>query len=309
MPLPLTILVYRRVLAQPDPLFPERLDAGDFARQVRQLARLFAVLPLASAVQRLHDGTLPRRSACITVDGGYAETAGVAAAVLQQHAVPATFFIASGMLDGGYCWRDAVVDLVRTAPGPRLDLGAGGLGRHDIGGALERRALIETLTGALAALPMLERIERLRAMARSSAPTRLDADQVLALHRAGFAIGAHPVNDTPMATLSNFDARQDLVRGRVRLEDIVQAPVCLFADASDAAGSGIDQRHANMLRSAGFAAAVTTLAGAAGPATDRFALPRHMPSSCSAARFLWQLAHNLLAPVRTHPTSLLHWPT
>lgn len=306
MPLPLTILVYRRVLAQPDPLYPERLDAGDFARQVGQLARLFTVLPLASAVQRLQDGALPRRSACITVDGGYAETAGVAAAVLQRQAVPATFFIASGMLDGGYCWRDAVVDLVRTAPGPRLDLGASGLGRHDIGGARERRALIETLTGALAALPMLERIERLRAMAGRSAPTRLDADQVLALHRAGFAIGAHPVNDAPMATLSNFDARQDLVRGRARLENIVQAPVCLFADGSDATGSGIDQRHANMLRSAGFAAAVTTLAGAAGPATDRCALPRYVPSTCSAPRFLWQLGRNLLAPVRAHPTSLVH---
>ncbi len=309
MPLPLTILVYRRVLAEPDAVFPDRLDAQAFCQQLRLLARVCALLPLASALHRLREGTLPPRAACITFDGGYAETAEVASSILQQHAVPATFFIASGLLDGGYCWRDAIAELVRHAAGPRLDLGRGGFSRYDIRSPEQRRALIETLNAALAALPPLDRIERLRAMVRRSAPTRVNADGVLALHRAGFDIGAHPVNDATMGTLSNFEARQDIARGRARLEQIVQAPVRLFAYADAAHGPAFDQRHANMLRSAGFEAAVTTSAGAAGAAADRFALPRHTPSACSSARFLWRLGRNLLLPAAPHPASLMHCRT
>lgn len=295
MQLPLSILMYRRVVAQPDPLFPDLVDAARLDLHLGQLRRWCQVLPLGQAVRRLQERSLPSRAVCITFDGGYAEHASVALPVLQRHALPATFFVASGLLDGGYSWCDAVVELVRKAPGPRLDLACGDLGAYDIGCAVRRRAVIDLLLAALATLPPVERLSRVHAMARCITPTMLSSDQVIALHRAGMEIGAHTVTQQALACLSNAEARAEIANSRARLETIVQAPVRLFAYPQGKPGADFERRHANMLRSAGFDAAVTTAVGAARSGCDPYELPRLMPQDRSRSGFLLHLGSNLLA--------------
>jgi peptidoglycan/xylan/chitin deacetylase (PgdA/CDA1 family) len=293
MQVPLSILIYRRVLAGPDTLFPETVDARRFAQHLRLLRRWFRVLPLAQAARRLHERSLPSRAACITFDGGYADHADVALPLLQRFGLPATFFVASGFLDGGYSWSDAVIELVRKAPGNRLNLSRGGFGSYDIGCAQRRRAVIDMLLAALGTLPPLERLERVRLMARRTSATMLSSDQLIALHRAGMDIGGQTVNLAPLASLSNAEARAEIGNGRSRLEDIIQAPVRLFAYPSGKPGSDFEKRHGNMLRSAGFDAAVTTAAGAARSDTDPYELPRFTPWDRSSSGFLLRLASNL----------------
>lgn len=293
MQVPLSILIYRRVVASPDPLFPETVDARRFAQHLRLLARWFRVLPLAQAARRLQERSLPSRAACITFDGGYAEHAGVALPLLQRAGLPATFFVATGFLDGGYSWSDAIIELVRNAPGTRLNLSRGGFGSYDIGCLQRRRAVIDMLLAALGSLAPLERLERVRLMARRTSATRLSSDQLIALHRAGMDIGAHTVNQAPLASLSNFDARAEIGDGRSRLEALIQAPVRLFAYPSGKPGRDFEKRHGNMLRSAGFDAAVTTAPGAARPGTDPYELPRFTPWDKSSSGFLLRLGSNL----------------
>ncbi|MEG1327567.1 MAG: polysaccharide deacetylase family protein, partial [Janthinobacterium sp.] len=87
----LSILIYHRVLARSDPLFPGEVDAVLFERQLRLLKRFYTPMPLADAVQRLQDGSLPPRAACITFDDGYADNAQVALPLLRRHGMHATF--------------------------------------------------------------------------------------------------------------------------------------------------------------------------------------------------------------------------
>jgi peptidoglycan/xylan/chitin deacetylase (PgdA/CDA1 family) len=277
----LSILLYRRVCAAPDPLFPERLDSARFAAQLRQLRRWFRVLPLEQALRRLREGSLPARAAAISFDGGYADHAEVALPLLQRFNLPATFFVATGFLDGGYRWSDAIIELVRKAPGPRLNLARSGFGAYDVSCPLRRRAVIDLLLTALASLPLLERIERVRAMASRVTPTMLSVEQLLALHRAGMAIGGHTVTLQPLASLSNAEARAEIGNGRARLEDIVQAPVRVFSYPRGQPGADFETRHTHMLRSAGFDAAVTRACGAARPTDDPYALPRIVACSGS----------------------------
>ena len=293
MQVPLSILIYRRVVAVPDPLFPETVDARRFAQHLRLLQRWFKVLPLAQAARRLKERSLPSRAACITFDGGYAEHAAVAMPLLQRFGLPATFFVSSGFLDGGYSWTDAIVELVRNAPGTRLNLARAGFGSYDIGCHQRRRAVIDLLLAALATLAPVERLERVRLMARRTSATTLSSDQLIALHRAGLEIGAHTVNQAPLASLSNAEARAEIANGRSRLEDLIQAPVRLFAYPSGKPGCDFEKRHGNMLRSAGFDAAVTTAAGAARPETDPYELPRFTPWDRSSSGFLLRLGSNL----------------
>ncbi len=294
MQVPLSILIYRRVLAHPDPLFPEAFDASRFEQHLKWLTRWFKVLPLPQAVQRLRSHSLPSRAACITFDDGYADNAEVVLPLLQRYGVSATFFVASGFLDGGCMWSDAVIEVVRNAPGERLNLGRSGFGTYDIACPVRRRSVIDMLLGALGHLPPEERLARIRAMARHVTPTMLSSDQLIALHRAGMEIGAHTVSHANLASISNAAARAEIANGRAQLEDIIQSPVRLFAYPSGIPGRDFEPRHAHMLKSQGFDAAVTTAWGAARSATDPYELPRFTPRERSGGGFLLRMGSNLL---------------
>lgn len=294
MQVPLSILMYQRVVARRDPLFPEIIEAHGFGRHLRLLRRWFRVLPLAEAVRRLQERSLPARAVCITFDGGYAEHVEVALPLLQRYGLPATFFVPTGYLDGGYSWSDAVVELVRSAPGPRLNLSRCGFGAYDVACPLRRRAVIDLLTAALATLPPVERLARVHSMTRRVTPTMLCSDQLIALHRAGMDIGGYTVNQQSLASLSNAQARAEIGNGRAHLEDLVQAPVRLFAYPNGQPGADFDKRHTNMLRSAGFDAAVTSAGGAARADGDPYLLPRLAPSNCGSGALLLRIGDNLL---------------
>ena len=294
MQVPLSILIYRRVLARPDPLFPEQIDALRFEQQLRVLSRWFRMMPLGEAVRRLCDRSLPARAACIAFENGYADNAAVALPILQRYRVPATFFVASGYLDGGCMWKDAVIDVVRSAAGDRLNLAASGFATYDLGCPVRRRAVIDMLIDTLGRLPHGERLERIRAMARSFAPTMMTSDEVLALHRSGMEIGAQTVSHPVLTTISNADARAEIANGRARLQEIIQAPVRLFAYPSGKPGQDFEARHVHMLRSQGFDAAVTSASGAARHDTDPMLLPSLAPPERGAHGLLLRIACGVL---------------
>ena len=142
----LSILIFHRVLPQPDPLFPQEMHARQFDAVCGWLANWFKVLPLDRAVDHLQAGTLPARAACITFDDGYADNHHIALPILQAHGLSATFFIATGFLDGGRMWNDTIIETARRSPLPLLDLDSLGLGRHPLGGISQRQAAIAALT-------------------------------------------------------------------------------------------------------------------------------------------------------------------
>jgi peptidoglycan/xylan/chitin deacetylase (PgdA/CDA1 family) len=292
MQTPLSILIYHRVLAQPDPLFPGQVDARRFASQVRALGRGFNILPLGAAVRRLRAGTLPARAACITFDDGYADNVEVALPILQHYRAAATFFVATGFLHGGTMWNDAVIDLVRHARGDCLNLARIGLGRFDIRTPSLRRAAIETLLAELKYLPPAQRLACVKPMLRASAPLMMNPDQVLALHRAGMEIGAHTVSHPILTTLDAAAARHEIAQGRKELEQIIDVPVRLFAYPNGKPGIDFEPHHVDMVRALGFDAAVTTAWGSATTRSDPFKLPRFTPWDSSSARFLLRLAGN-----------------
>ena len=304
----LSILIYHRVLARPDPLFPGEVDAVLFQRQLRLLKRFYTPLPLAHAVQRLRDGSLPPRAVCITFDDGYADNAQVALPLLQQHGLHATFFIATGYLDGGQMWNDSVIEGVRHAPGPVLDLQAVGLGRLQVDTLARRQAAIATLLGQLKYLPFAQRQQlamhiRRQAGARPRPSAMLSTAQLRQLHAAGMGIGAHTVSHPILATLSERAARLDIANGKRQLEDALQAPVALFAYPNGKMGVDYGAPHVDIVRSLGFTAAVATDWGVARPgaAADLLQLPRFTPWDRGRLAFLWRLRQNRRQAHPAHP--------
>lgn len=294
----LSILIYHRVLRQPDPLFPDEVDARLFDRQMKSLTQAFNVLRLSDAARRLREGTLPPRSACITFDDGYADNAEVALPILQRYGLPCTFFIATGFLDGGRMWNDTLIEAVRNTRKTALQLEHLGFGSHATGSIEERRATIGKLLNSLKYLPLAERLEKVAGVAETAdckLPDKLmlSSQQVRALHDAGMEIGAHTVNHPILTRISDQAGEAEIVQSKHALEALLQAPITLFAYPNGRPRQDYAAQHVAIVRKLGFRAAVATAWGAATADSDSFQLPRFTPWDKSPMRFKLRLLQNL----------------
>jgi peptidoglycan/xylan/chitin deacetylase (PgdA/CDA1 family) len=299
----LSILIFHRVLAEPDRIFPSEMDARRFEQRLVYLKNCFNLISLREGVCGLRDGNLPQRAACITFDDGYADNAEIALPILQRQGVHATFFVATGFLDGGRMWNDTVIELIRRAP-QRLDLSALGLGSHLLDDSDSRRRTIGSILDALKYLPIGERSERVAALARHLGVALPDnlmmrSEQVQQLHRAGMEIGGHTVNHPIVARMEATEAKAEMANGKARLEALIDAPVTLFAYPNGKPGQDYLAEHAAMARELGFEAAVSTAWGAAKPGSDLFQLPRFTPWDDSQFKFSLRMLRNLANPGRT----------
>jgi peptidoglycan/xylan/chitin deacetylase (PgdA/CDA1 family) len=293
----LSILIYHRVVAEPDPLAPDEVCAAEFDRQLQVLKRWFSVLPLPEAVAGLRRGTLPSRPACVTFDDGYADNATVALPLLRRHSVPATFFVTTGYLDGGRMWNDSVIETVRSARGDALDARSVGLDELPISTPALRRQAIAKLLGALKYLPLEERqgrVDRLVSESSGALPSDLmmTADQVRQLHANGMEIGGHTVTHPILAGLDPPRAAREIEDGKRRLEEITGGPVRLFAYPNGKPGRDYSREHVDMVRELGFEAAVSTAWGVGHAASDPYQLPRFTPWDKTPGRFALRLLHN-----------------
>lgn len=293
----LSILIYHRVVAEPDALVPDQVCARDFDWHLDVLDRWFEVLPLVEAVARMRSGRLPVRAACVTFDDGYADNANIALPILRRRGVPATFFVATSFLDGGRMWNDSVIETIRGAQGDKLDARCVGLSFLSIATVGARLRAIEEVLSALKYLPPEERQSRVDTLAREAAcplPTELmmTTEQVRHLRASGMDIGAHTVTHPILARLEPERAESEIRESKRRLEAMIGGAVSLFAYPNGRPGRDYRHEHVGMVERLGFAAAVSTARGVAHAASDRFQLPRFTPWDRTPGRFVLRLIQN-----------------
>jgi peptidoglycan/xylan/chitin deacetylase (PgdA/CDA1 family) len=290
----LAVLIYHRVLSVRDPMFPNEVTAADFDAQMSAISRYCSPLPLGEAVERLGHGELPPRAVCVTFDDGYGDNEAVALPILLKHGVPATFFIASGFLDGGRMWNDTVVESIRRWPGDELDASDAGLGRLSLADDRLRGDAASALLRAIKHRPLSERDE-LAARFAQGVDEPLPNDlmmtslQVRQLHDAGMEIGAHTRSHPILRLLDEHDSRKQVADSVSQLERIIAAPVRGFAYPNGRPGDDYERRHRDLIESMGFAYAVSTARGVADRESDIFELPRFSSWDRSPAKWLGRL--------------------
>jgi peptidoglycan/xylan/chitin deacetylase (PgdA/CDA1 family) len=296
----LSVLIFHRVRAQPDALFPEELTAEGFAAVCGWLSRWFNVLPLDEAVERLRDGRLPARAAALSFDDGYADNHDVALPVLRRAGLPCTFFVSSGFIDGGRMWNDTVIEALRHTRAATLALDdvLPGVGTLPCSTAGERRAAAEQVIGHVKYLEPDERLARVESVARRAEvelPTdlMLTSAQLRALRKAGMQIGAHTVSHPILARLPAEQARHEIVEGRRHLEDVLGEAVSLFAYPNGKPDTDYQAETVALVREAGFRAAFSTAWGVARAGADLMQLPRFTPWERTPRRFALRMLHNM----------------
>ena len=296
----LSVLVFHRVLPQPDPLFPQDMHAQRFQALCAWLASWFQVLPLDVAVAHLKNRTLPARAACITFDDGYADNRHVALPILKQHQLPATFFIATDFVNGGCMWNDRLIAAVRAATTPQLDLQDLGLACLPVRTLAERRAAISQLIDQLKYLPLAQRAalaDQVAQCAGVAIPNNLmmTSADLLHLRQSGMQIGAHTLSHPVLARLDDAQARQEIQGSQQFLQQLLGERVSLFAYPNGQPGVDYGQRHVEQVRRLGFEAAVSTQWGASTADDDPFQIRRFTPWDTTRWRFAARMLTNLHA--------------
>ena len=294
----LSVLIFHRVLPQADPLQPDAPDAQHFEKILRWVSGWFRVLPLDEAVSRLASGSLPSRAAAITFDDGYADNATTALPVLQRVGLPATFFVATSFLDGGRMWNDTVIEAVRACRAAQLDLRTAGLGLFDVQTLEQRRHAIDRLLPAIKYLEPSQREAAVSAVQVASGKTlpgdlMMSSQQVRALRQAGMLIGAHTRTHPILTRCADADAAAEIAGSKHDLEALLGEPVTLFAYPNGKPQADYDRRHAEMVRRAGFVAALSTAPGASSCRSDLYQLPRFTPWDRQPLKFGIRMVANL----------------
>lgn len=290
----LLILIYHRVHRRPDPMFPGEVDAQRFAWQMALLRRYCNPVALSEGIAGLRSGALPPRAVAVTFDDGYADNETIALPILQRHAVKATFFIATGFLDGGRMWNDSIIEAIRGSEVGQVNTADIGLGVLDVGPGADRGTVAQKIISAVKHLAPEKRANLVEALCRSVGATLPDdlmmtSDQVRQLTGAGMEIGAHTMTHPILRTLTDTEAEAEIRGSREALQAIVRRPVCAFAYPNGRPGDDYGERDSRLAEALGFDYALSTRWGVATAQSDRYQLPRFTPWDGTPARWLLRL--------------------
>ncbi|MCP4270121.1 MAG: polysaccharide deacetylase family protein [Candidatus Brocadiaceae bacterium] len=295
----LSILTYHRVHKEQDPICPNGVDASTFEWHMELISRYFTVLSLDDAIDLLCANNLPIGSLCITFDDGYADNAEIALPILKKYGLTATFFVASGYLNGGRMWNDTVIEAIRCMPKGLLDLSDISLGQYHLFSWQDRNECSQTIIDQVKHYPQDKRqllTEHIAGRVPKPLPDNLmmTNDQVRELSQAGMKIGGHTVSHPNLATINIEQAKSEILGGKESLEEITGTPVRLFAYPNGKPERDYLPEHAELVNELGFMAAVSTQWGVSSSKTDLYQLRRFTPWDNTPGRFMLRLIKNYL---------------
>ena len=118
----------------------------------------------------------------------------------------------------------------------------------------------------------------------------------------GFSLGSHTDTHPILARLEPDDARREIEAGKRRVEELAGGRVSLFAYPNGFPGRDYSTVTVELVRAAGFDAAVSASPGAARIGCDLYQIPRFTPWDRHPTKFTARMLHNLasVAPTYAH---------
>jgi peptidoglycan/xylan/chitin deacetylase (PgdA/CDA1 family) len=270
------VLCYHNVVADaaagPRDSLGLHMPQSRFERQMRWLARNFAVVSLTDLVVRVSQGRSLRGVAAVTFDDGYGGVFDHAWPLLRDLNIPATVFIVAEApgRDERFWWDDP--DVLRAYSPARRD--------H----------WLTALRGDSATI--VQSLARARRPSPGKAPSaRLPApwETIAAAAASGLELGVHSATHRSLPTLDDGDLPREVVESR----DLIRRHTGVTAEFFAYPYGLWNDRVRRTVRSAGYRAAFTLDHGDS--AADRWALPRiNVPAGIDDAAFAaWTAGLNL----------------
>jgi peptidoglycan/xylan/chitin deacetylase (PgdA/CDA1 family) len=279
-----------------DPFFPAH-TVRQFEDYMRFVSQHYRVVSVSELLNRLDDES-PETLLAITFDDGYQDNYHHALPVLERYAMPATIFLTTGSLDSGDpLWFEELAAAAKGTSKEFIDVEIDIPRRFWFRTTAERLASNGSIFRLLRELPDAMRRDLLPRIlhdlnvpgaARERERRMLTWDQVREMKARGIDFGGHTVTHPFLSKLAPERAMWEVSECKRRIEEELQLPIHHFAYPNgreeDIAGSCKD-----LLRTAGYGAALTTIWGLNYQSTDRLELRRGAPWENSLATFAWKL--------------------
>ena len=276
------ILAYHRVNDDEDMFFPG-IPVKRFERHMKFLAEHFTVCSLKELVQRMKDDDLPENAIAVTFDDGYRDNYLNAFPILQRFSIPATIFLATGVIGSGKAlWHDRVFAAFRQTRVPELTglvPGSTRLCLTSLKAKLEaQRQVLEhlwSLDGDERELVIVRLRDRLDVAETESDTCRLmlSWEEVSEMNADGIQFGAHTVTHPILSRLRAEDARQEVCASKRTIEEVLNTTVTSFAYPVGRSGD-FNATTKAIVEEAGFCWGVTMIFGNNQVETDLYEMRR-----------------------------------
>jgi peptidoglycan/xylan/chitin deacetylase (PgdA/CDA1 family) len=315
------ILLYHRI-ADPE-IDPHLLCVSPqhFAEQLAVLAQYYTPLSLQQCVAAVGQDSLPRRTAVITFDDGYADNLYAAKPLLERHGFPATLFITTGQTNSpSEFWWDELekIFLLPSTLPQYLDMEINGHNHHwDLDGSTQyteeqflradsakhtgagappspRFELLHTVHRLLRDLPSGPRKIKMDALLKWSGASRearpsyraLSTEELTVLARTNLIdFGGHTLTHPHLSEQELTVQREEIHGGKIALEQMIGRTVHSF---SYPYGYYSDSTI-ELVRQAGYSSACTCSERPTRDESDLFQLPRLMVKDWDGDEFAKRL--------------------
>jgi peptidoglycan/xylan/chitin deacetylase (PgdA/CDA1 family) len=312
------ILVYHRIADLPSDPWSLAVTPSHFGEHLEVLRRSVRLIGLQELASALRKGTLPRRSAVMTFDDGYADNLHHGKPLLQRCDTPATVFVTTGYIgsEQEFWWDELERIFLQPGSLPRqLSLTIAGctntwdLGearsysedtalrhrswktteppptaRHSVYLSLWKQLRTSSANDRHRALQQIRSWGSVEPTGRSTHRT-LTREEVLTLAQGDLMeIGAHTVTHPSLAGLSTDSQRDEVEQSKAFLETLLGRRVASFAYPFGGRGDYTGETE-SLVRAAGFSSACSTAPGVVGPSTGRYQLPRIYVRDCDGKEF------------------------
>jgi len=301
------ILLYHRITELPLDPWLISVSPCNFAEHLEILQQYNRPVRLQQVSEALRHKELPDQSVVITFDDGYADNLYNAKLLLERYDVPATFFLTTGNMrcESEFWWDELERVLLHPGSLPDvLDLSINGIThRWKLGEAAHyseeafrryrcwrawedgpslRHSLYSQLWELLHTLPEGERRRVMNDILRwaeaepAVRPTHrpLSPEEAFTLSQGELMeIGAHTVTHPALSALTRASQRDEILKSRSYLQEIVGCPVTSFAYPYGRR-SDYNAETISIVRQAGFTCSCSNFGGIVNRATDPFQLPR-----------------------------------
>lgn len=282
---PAIILLYHRVTSLPQDPQLLAISQERFEQHIQHLKEHYYPMRLTELAQRIESGNIPRNTVVVTFDDGYADNLTEAKPILDKYTVPATIFVASGMINSSreFWWDDLERLLLLSGVPEVLELDISHQHhKWDTSIQSERYKTYVALHRLLRPMRHGEREDILFRIAEwKGVPIEgrfthraMTIEQLRALRESpNIDIGAHTQTHPVLSVLSRQEQFDEIWKSKIRLEQVLEQNITTFAYPF---GSRLDYNRdtIQVCKEISFDVVCANFPGQVRKGTDKFQIPR-----------------------------------
>jgi peptidoglycan/xylan/chitin deacetylase (PgdA/CDA1 family) len=273
-----------------------------FEAHMETVAQHFSPVTVEDVAEFARTGRrLPPRAVAVTFDDGFADNCTVALPILNQYAIPSTFYImVNAVSTGTLPWYCRLRFALSTTSKPEWKNSEGGR-TYPLASPEQRKAALQAaweigarMTGEVQQEFVGAVEESLQTEPGGSRQRYMMTwEQVRALRKAGHTVGGHTISHPNVAQVSVGEARSEIIGCKKRLEEEFGERIDHFSYPHPALNPQWSMQTLEITREAGFKSAALTTCGPVHAGDEPLALKRIYAAN-DLNEFTWNLQSTFL---------------